>query len=167
MISDFIRVTWWRTTYEVNGHGVHCAVHICILKHCKDSMNSWFDFVNYLRRIARPIYMEYNLREVHLGNNRLRPYWGWTITLQAFVKCRCFTCYCVCQGKVNSLIQPQAWCLKKKKNHNFWCKLFHNNVVRHHESHIMSEKKYFSFWQIWILHILSFKLIYTICLTSL
>ena len=40
MISDFIRVTWWRTTYEVDGHGVHCAVHICILKHCKDSMNS-------------------------------------------------------------------------------------------------------------------------------
>ena len=35
-------------------------------------------------------------------------------------------------------------------------------VVRHHESHIMSEKKYFSFWQIWIFHILSFKLIYNL-----
>ena len=35
-------------------------------------------------------------------------------------------------------------------------------VVRLHESHIMSEKKYFSFWQIWILHILSFKLIYNL-----
>ena len=30
-------------------------------------------------------------------------------------------------------------------------------VVCHHESHIMSEKKYFSLWQIWILQILSFK----------
>ena len=35
-------------------------------------------------------------------------------------------------------------------------------VVRHHESHIMSEKKYFSFWQIWILQILSFKSIYNL-----
>ena len=36
------------------------------------------------------------------------------------------------------------------------------NVVRHHESHIMSEKSYFSFWQIWILQILSFKSIYNL-----
>ena len=35
-------------------------------------------------------------------------------------------------------------------------------VVRHHEIHIMSEKKYFSFWQIWILQILSFKSIYNL-----
>ena len=35
-------------------------------------------------------------------------------------------------------------------------------VVRHHESHIMSEKKYFSFWQIWILQIPSFKSIYNL-----
>ena len=35
-------------------------------------------------------------------------------------------------------------------------------VVRHHERHIMSEKKYFSFWQIWILQILSFKSIYNL-----
>ena len=35
-------------------------------------------------------------------------------------------------------------------------------VVRHHESHIMSEKKYLSFWQIWILQILSFKSIYNL-----
>ena len=35
-------------------------------------------------------------------------------------------------------------------------------VVRHHESHIMSEKKYFSFWQIWILHMLNFKSIYNL-----
>ena len=38
----------------------------------------------------------------------------------------------------------------------------HIYVVRHHESHIMSEKKYFSFWQIWILQILSFKSIYNL-----
>ena len=35
-------------------------------------------------------------------------------------------------------------------------------VVRHHESHIMSEKNYLSFWQIWILQILSFKSIYNL-----
>ena len=35
-------------------------------------------------------------------------------------------------------------------------------VVRHYESHIMSGKKYLSFWQIWILQILSFKSIYNL-----
>ena len=34
-------------------------------------------------------------------------------------------------------------------------------VVRHHERHKMSEKRYFSFWQIWILQILSFNPILT------
>ena len=38
-------------------------------------------------------------------------------------------------------------------------------VVRHHESHIMSEKQYFSFWQIWILQIIYFKSIYNLPIT--
>ena len=38
-------------------------------------------------------------------------------------------------------------------------------VVRHHESRIMSEKQYFSFWQIWILQILCFKSIYNLPIT--
>ena len=38
-------------------------------------------------------------------------------------------------------------------------------VVHHHKSHIMSEKQYFSFWQIWILQILCFKSIYNLPIT--